>query len=594
MYSHKVRSALTAGTCAGALAASVYFGVVRYPPGLPDQYGEMHRYAPEGVAECALHRTIAFAGEGTNSDRWEACRNEMLRTQTYGQFDRRYWATSASAIALLLSLFWLGPSWRGGRKAPKVVRGRHYFRGGEARRQLNKSSREACKTGGTAMDFPAGIPFPWKHENCHMMIWGSVGSGKTQIMLNLMQRILARGDKMLVLDTKGDMTAGLPEPFTLIAPQDARSHIWNVAADCITTLDARELAAKLIPEGHDRIWSDAARTVLTACLCKLLATRPGKWTWGDLRTAVTSDLAALREMAAEYYPQALHILSEDGGRTTQSVLTTLQSHMQAISALADAWGTSEGNRFSVRDWIQSEKYEPPLILQYDGKYPDLSNAWIGSIIATLSGTVSSPAFPENPDRRIWLFLDEFPQLNALEHFSTLIDVGRSKGISVVLGAQDIAQIRKTYGHDQADAWIGMIGTHVITRMNLGQSAEVASRLIGMQTVETVRKSESYSAGRITTTRVKTQETRPVVTPSELSSRLGPTRRGIKALLIGPGEHAYEVLLPYVQLREERPASVRTVREGSPPCASVQSSEPYAQTSHALSLEAATRIRKLGQ
>ena len=182
----------------------------------------------------------------------------------------------------------------------------------------------------------------------------------------------------------------------------------------------------------------------------------------------------------------------------------------------------------------------------------------------------------------------------LDHFSTLIDVGRSKGISVVLGAQDIAQIRKTYGHDQADAWIGMIGTHVITRMNLGQSAEVASRLIGMQTVEIVRKSESYSAGRITTTRVKAQETRPVVTPSELSSRLGPTRRGIKALLIGPGEHAYEVLLPYVQLREERPASVRTVRESSPPCASVKSSELYAQPSHALSLEAATRIRKLGQ
>lgn len=554
MFSRKVLSALTAGTCAAALAASIYVGVVRFPPGQPDQFGQMHRYAPEGVAECALHRTVAFAGEGTNSDRWEACRSEMLRTQTYGQFNRRYWATSASAIALLLSLFWLGPSWRVGRKAPKVVRGRHYFRGGEARRQLNKSNRRACKMGGTAMDFPAGIPFPWKHENCHMMIWGSVGSGKTQIMLNLMQRILARGDKMLVLDTKGDMTAGFPEPFTLIAPQDARSHIWNVAADCVTTLDARELAAKLIPEGHDRIWSDAARTVLTACLCKLLATRPGKWTWGDLRTAVTSDLAALREMAAEYYPQALHILSEDGGRTTQSVLTTLQSHMQAISALADAWGKSEGKPFSVRDWMQSPEYEPPLILQYDGKYPDLSNAWIGSVIATLSGTVSSPAFPENENRRIWLFLDEFPQLNALEYFSTLLDTGRSKGLCVVIGMQDVAQLRDTYGNNKADAWLGMIQTHIMTRMSLGRSAEEACRIIGAQDVEIVQRTKNRQNGTVTYSDTVRTERRPVLTGADLARNLGPHKKGIRALIVSDEADVHEIDFPYVTLTSQRSAS----------------------------------------
>tara|TARA_R110001599_G_scaffold158086_1_gene344603 strand:+ start:3654 stop:5432 length:1779 start_codon:yes stop_codon:yes gene_type:complete len=554
MYSQKTLSALTASTCAAALAASIYLGGVAYTPGQPDRSGFVHRYAPDYIAECALHRTVAFGGEGSNSRAWQACRHEFARTQTYGQFNRRYWATSSSAIALLLSLFWLGPALRRGHKAPKVVRGRSYYRGGEARRKLEKASRKDCKTSGSAMEFPKGIPFAWDRENRHMMIWGGVGSGKTQIMLNLMDRIIARGDKMLVLDTKGDMTASLGAPFTLIAPQDARSHVWNVAADCTTKQDARELAAKLIPEGHDRIWSDAARTVLTACLCKLLGTQPGKWTWEDLRASVTSDLATLRETATDYYPQALHILSEDGGRTTQSVLTTLQSHMQAVSALADAWGVSDGKTFSVTDWIASPGYEPPLVLQYDGKYPDLSNAWISSMVATLSGIVSSPTFTEDSGRRIWLFLDEFPQLDELKHFSTLLDTGRSKGLCVVIGMQDFAQLRDTYGNHKADAWLGMIGTHVMTRMSLGRSADEACRLMGLQEIEIVQRTENRQNGTVTYSNTVRTETRPVVTGADLAGNLGPYKKGIRAIILGPGKDVYEIDFPFVTLAQKRSAA----------------------------------------
>jgi hypothetical protein len=101
----------------------------------------------------------------------------------------------------------------------------------------------------------------------------------------------------------------------------------------------------------------------------------------------------------------------------------------------------------------------------------------------------------------------------------------------------------------------MIGTHIITRMNLGQSAETTSRLIGSQTVEYERKSKTRSDDRISTTRSIVSEVRPVITPSELSERLGAFEDGVRALLIGPGEHAYEINLPYVNLPEVRPASV---------------------------------------
>ena len=572
--------------------AMAELGWNRYPPGVSGLDGKIVRYSAEDTQSCGRARLIGQFGVQAEQSYWNTCRNQLAETGTLKAFDLRYYGLAGTLLASLLGLllFMIAVN-RHGLK-PKVVRGREYLNGGAAMRALKQHSRRECRQSGTGLHFPPTIPMSADRESRHFLIWGSTGAGKTQAMLHLITQAIDRGDKVIVLDVKGDMTAKLPYIGGLIAPHDKRSLQWDIARDCVTKQEARELAARLIPDSRDPIWSDAAREILITCIVALQTRKD--WGWADLRKTAVSDTSELLELAKQYHPEAITYLEDTESKTNQSILATFKAHMSDVSMLADAWPDPAGKRaFSICQWLES-KAHAPIIIQYDGRHPALTKSWISGMIGLLASHAGSPSTAENPERRTWVFLDEFPQLARLDHFSTLIDVGRSKGISVVLGAQDIAQIRKTYGHDQADAWIGMIGTHVITRMNLGQSAEVASRLIGMQTVEIVRKSESYSAGRITTTRVKAQETRPVVTPSELSSRLGPTRRGIKALLIGPGEHAYEVLLPYVQLREERPASVRIVREGSPPCASVKSSEPYAQTSHALSLEAATRIRKLGQ
>ena len=568
------------------------FGWNRYPPGVEDAGGKIVRYSAEGAQACGRARLLGQFGGQAEQAHWNICRDQLTETGTLKAFDLRYYGLAGAIAASLLGfVFFMIAVNRHGLK-PKVVRGRKYLTGGTAMRAIRQHSRRECRQSGTGLHFPPTIPLSGDRESRHFLIWGSTGAGKTQAMLHLITQAIDRGDKVIVLDVKGDMTAKLPYIGGLIAPHDQRSLQWDIARDCVTKQEARELAARLIPDSRDPIWSDAAREIFIACIVALQARK--NWGWADLRKIAVSDTSDLLELAKQYHPEAITYLQDEESKTNQSILATFKAHMSGVSMLADAWpDAADKHAFSVSQWLASKDHAP-IIIQYDGRHPALTKSWISGMIGLLASHAGSPSMAENPERRTWIFLDEFPQLARLDHFSTLIDVGRSKGISVVLGAQDIAQIRKTYGHDQADAWIGMIGTHVITRMNLGQSAEVASRLIGMQTVEIVRKSESYSAGRITTTRVKARETRPVVTPSELSSRLGPTKRGIKALLVGPGEHAYEVLLPYVQLREERPASVRAVQEGYLPCTTALKPGPETQGHHALSLEAAARIRSLGQ
>ena len=356
-----------------------------------------------------------------------------------------------------------------------------------------------------------------------------------------------------MLDTKGDMMGGLPalgEPL-LVAPHDRRSLVWDVAADCSIKQDARELAARFIPPSSDPMWSQAAQEIFVACIAYLQATRGKDWGWADLERVVTADVDRLAAYARDHNPNALRLLNQPDSKTTLSILTTFQTHMRIVSVLAEAWPDPSAARFSIRAWLHSPTPYRPLILQHDPGYPELSRIWIGSMLGLLASAVGSPTLTESRQRRVWLFLDEFPQLPPIKQFPTFLELGRSKGVAVVIGAQDTAQIRAVYGQDQAKSWFGMTGTKIITRINASEAAEDISRLIGEQEVERRTQSTTRTSGKTSVTESIHREIRRVVTPSELASRLGPTKGGVRVLFIGLGEAVYELELPYISLPKLR-------------------------------------------
>lgn len=551
------RSFIIAGLLSGAACIATYetgFHLLR--PAWVDETGRMASHSAYSMDRCGKARITSAFGDPAGVADWQRCEAAMESLGTMGAFKARHNAVAGLGIFAFGSLMWgVGRSLTE-RPQPKVIRGRKLFTGKQALKELAMVSKRECARSGEGVHLPPGIPMSRDRESRHVLITGSTGAGKTTVMQHLIVQAMARRDKIMVLDVKGDMTSKLPMMGNIIAPHDARSLAWDIAADVQTKQEARELAARLIPESRsDRFWSDAAREIFVACLSLMQATKRTEWGWDDLRGLVIADSEVLLDAARRCHPEAAVFLNDPASKTNQSILATFRAHMNIVSVLADAWPQSHRNRsFSVKRWLSLPVYNP-VVLQHDGRYPQLSNAWLSGIIGLIASQAASPAMKENPDRRTWLFLDEFPQLERLEHFSTLLDVGRSKGISIVLGAQDISQIRSTYGADQADAWMSMTGTHIITRLNLGQSAETTSRFIGKQTVLFWRKSDTHSGGKRSTTWVPVHEDRPVITPSELSDRLGPLDDGVRVLILGPGEHAYEVTIPFLHLSEKRPASV---------------------------------------
>jgi type IV secretory pathway TraG/TraD family ATPase VirD4 len=307
-----------------------------------------------------------------------------------------------------------------------------------------------------------------------------------------------------------------------------------------------------IPKSEDPVWSDAAREILVACVSALQATKPEGWIWHDLHEVATSDADTLLSLAKAHHLDAVRLPQNSESRTTQSVLSTFQAHMHVVAALGDAWRHNANGSFSVARWLARPTPYRPVILQHDPRYPELSHAWIGGLLAMLASAVGSPSLNESRERRIWIFADEFPQLPRLSHFSTFLDLGRSKGFITVIGAQDLAQLRATYGHERADAWVGMIGTKIITRLNAGRGAEEASQLVGDQEIERVERSETVVGAQASTTTMVRREMRRVVTAAEIATRLGPRDDGIRVLVLGQGADALELTVPYLTLPERRP------------------------------------------
>lgn len=558
------------------LAGAVSLGAYKYnfelrPPLVHLAHGAVDRIAADDAARCFQAKQKSWSKPEARTT-WAICEPYLDRYGALEEFNEDFalmhlaGGLGAASIALLF-----GAAWMAGTPA-RHVRGPRLLRGADARRSLRRILDKECRRSGQGLAFPAGMNISRDRESRHFMITGGVGSGKTQTMRHLMVAAMQRGDKVLVLDTKGDVTAGLPGDYTLLAPQDRRSEAWDIAKDCVTKQDARELAARFIPKSDDPMWAEAARGLFVACVVSLLTEKPGLWTWCDLHRRLMSSPEVLRDIALRFYPAAAQLIDDPASKTALSILTTFKAFLPPVEALADAWGREDDFAFSLSGWLAEPSSSVPVILQRDGRYPQLSNVWISALIGLLSSKVGSPSLKESADRRIWLFLDEFPQLERMEEFTSLLDLGRSKGVCVVLAAQDTSQIRIRYGRDRTNAWLSMVGTHIVCRMNVGEGAEDISRALGTAEIDEPVRSKGHSGGRYSSSTSMQRRTAPVMTASEISSELGPRRRSVRVLIVGVAADYHMIDLPYCDfepIREPHEPANWTLAGFAPPTEPVQ-------------------------
>lgn len=358
----------------------------------------------------------------------------------------------------------------------------------------------------------------------HFLVCGAIGTGKTTIIDLFLQSIAPRfkqdrttPEQLIIFDAKCDIipklaTLGfsLDEPSEktnvwLLNPYDKRTATWSIAEAVATPLMAQHFAALLVPEEkHSNapfFWT-ASRQLVYAVILALNRVAKGKW---DLRTLLCA-LSSRERIAAvtEGHPRAKVLASAILSDTQHSsgVISTLATKLAPLEQVAALWHKPPQHRpFSISKFL---KRPGVLIL---GNDPLLRES-LWPITAMLLKSLSKQILrgPESKLPKHWFVLDEFPAMEQVDSIHELVNRGRSKGASVLIGVQGLDRLNELYGENGANDLLEQCSNKTFFRAGGPKTAEWIERYFGKyRRTESVYTESWSSTGRSASVQYQTAE-----------------------------------------------------------------------------------------
>jgi type IV conjugative transfer system coupling protein TraD len=342
------------------------------------------------------------------------------------------------------------------------------------------------------------IPLPAGSECEHLAFIGAPGTGKSQAIMGLLDRIRERGDAAVIYDSKGTFTAyyyDAQRGDILLNPLDKRSPAWTPWAEIEDEMDADRLAQSLIPAGDHStpFFSDTARAMLSAALGKMLRQKDQQPSLAQLLQLLLHGAPEARE-AFFRNTDVVQIFDQGGERMRVSVEQNLRTYLRALRHLPLA-EPGDGAPFSILRHIQGIDrccrqpwlfLPSPLRVKHTSIQP-LLTCWMDCAAAAIL------SLGERRERRCWVIVDEVKSLYRLPSLPDLMAEGRGFGACVVLGFQDLAQLRDVYGPDAAKSMSAVLGTKVLFRIADPETAKWGADVLGEVEEEVIKESTRYDA-----------------------------------------------------------------------------------------------------
>jgi type IV secretory pathway TraG/TraD family ATPase VirD4 len=353
-----------------------------------------------------------------------------------------------------------------------------------------------------------GIPLPRRTESQHVLVVGTTGAGKTTLLEELIAGARARGDRMFVCDPHGRALAHFASTGDVVLnPFDVRSPGWSVFNEMRTDFDADRLARSVVPDaqGESAAWHHYAQQLLAAVMRALV--REGTLTTEALiRTCTAAPMSELIPVLAG--TPAAGLLEADATKALASTRFVLSVHLMPHAHLRPG-------RFGIRTWIERSAGSCFVTWRAD------MQAALAPLLATWLDILINAALslPPDPERRLWLIVDELAAVGVLGSLEAALTLGRKFGLCVVACLQSTAQLDHLYGRDRATTLRSCFRTLAVLAVSRTDpdTAEMLSRSLGER--ELIRRDESRAIGdhagysRTASSRLASER---LVLPSEIS------------------------------------------------------------------------------
>ena len=285
---------------------------------------------------------------------------QMVWSSMVGKRLMLYWHwLSTSALIEFINIFSAGMIFTyvffviQGRKiiGKKKIRGRNIITPKKLTAQLKKSGMASSITIGK-------LPLVKDSERQHILITGTTGTGKTNLLHDIIPQIRASGNKAIIVDLTGSFVGPYFEEKRdfLLNPFDSRSVSWLPWVDCHELYDYDSLAAAIIGEAshHDTFWDDSAKKILAEALYKFKEKQSISEVLKVLNTSSLSDYS-------EFFKdtKVASLTDKAADRTATSIRATMSNKVRALSYLKET-----RTPFSIKDYVMNAANASENSLKY--------------------------------------------------------------------------------------------------------------------------------------------------------------------------------------------------------------------------------------
>lgn len=359
----------------------------------------------------------------------------------------------------------------------------------------------------------AGVPFPYRLEQSHVMLIGTTGTGKTVELSKLVTQIRERNHRAVIFDLTGAFIERFydEERDVILNPLDARCPQWSIFNECDSEAEFTTAWEALVPHdggGSDPFWVQAARMLGVETCLKLMA--EGRTTNGALyRELMTADLKHVHKLVERTLADP--ITAPEAARMAESVRAVLNTNAKPIRLLPDA-----GPSFSIKTWMMDDAGDGGLLF-LSARYVDMAvsktllTCWLDTALNTLM------TMPRTRDVRMWFLVDELGALHRLSALEKGLQTARNYGGAIVLGVHAFGKLSETYGQNVAQTIASLARTKLLLATDDRPTATFESDCIGHRQFREMEEGYSYGFNnmRDAMTLTPRRNLEPLVLPDDI-------------------------------------------------------------------------------
>lgn len=328
-------------------------------------------------------------------------------------------------------------------------------------------------------------------EMQNVSMHGTVGTGKSTAIRELLDVIRKRGDRVIIWDSGCTFIESHynPEKDTILNPYDQRCANWDLWGECSAMPDYDNMANALIPadgENSDPFWVSSARTIFAATAHRM-SQDPDRNITKFLQVLLSLSIKNLRGYLAK--TEAASLVEEKIEKTAISIRSVITNYVKSLRYL-QGLDKSGKPKFTIRDWMTNpDMASSCLFISADAKQKSslrpLISMWLSLAVINLM------SMGEDRNRRVWFFLDELPGLQRLPDLPSYMAEARKFGGCFVIGFQNAPQLMQIYGNKLGASLFDLLNTRMFFRSPSAEVAMMVEKELGRQRRKEARQQNSY-------------------------------------------------------------------------------------------------------